>query len=111
MRLRALPASLAVALVVAGSATAGVRISAVDTSGYPEVRLTVVAPVGSGSPVLHENGIPALGLQSANLAGEKSVVLAVDRSESMAGKSLAAAPLAPPALIRPNPSSHPLPQP
>ncbi len=105
MRLRAIPASLAVALVVAGSATAGVRISAVDTSGYPEVRLTVVAPVGSRSPVLHENGIPALGLQSANLAGEKSVVLAVDRSESMAGKSLADATAAARAFIAAKSSS------
>lgn len=89
MSRRALPASIAAALVVAGSATAGVRISGVDTSGYPEVRVTVVTPVGGGRPVLRENGVAVSGLQAANLAGSKSVVLAVDRSQSMAGVSLA----------------------
>ncbi|MDX6473161.1 MAG: tight adherence protein [Gaiellaceae bacterium] len=88
MRWTACPVALAAALAVTGPAAAGVRISGVDTSGYPEVRVTVVAPVGSGRPTLHENGVPVVGLQAANLAGSKSVVLAVDRSQSMAGVSI-----------------------
>jgi tight adherence protein B len=82
------PVSIAAALAVAGSAVAGVRSSGVDTSGYPEVRVTVVAPAGSGRPALSEGGVAVAGLQAANLAGSKSVVLAVDRSQSMAGASI-----------------------
>jgi tight adherence protein B len=88
MRWTAGPVALAAALAVTAPAAAGVRISGVDTSGYPEVRVTVVAPVGSGHPSLRENGVPVVGLQAANLAGSKSVVLAVDRSQSMAGVSI-----------------------
>ena len=75
-------------LVLAPVAAAGVRISGVDTSGYPEVRVTVVAPAGAAQPQLGENGLPAAGLQAVNLGRAKSVVLAVDRSQSMAGASL-----------------------
>ena len=75
-----------VALVVASPAVAGVRISGVDTSGYPEVRLTIVAPV---QPYVRENGVPVVGAQTENLGRAKSVVLAVDRSQSMRGQSLA----------------------
>ncbi|HVA31380.1 MAG TPA: VWA domain-containing protein, partial [Gaiellaceae bacterium] len=89
MRRGALVAVIAGALVSVGAASAGVRISGVDTSGYPEVRVTVVAPIGSNAPTLLEDGVPVTGLQAANLAGAKSVVLAVDRSQSMAGTSLA----------------------
>jgi tight adherence protein B len=79
------------ALVLAPAAAAadtGVRITGVDTSGYPEVRVTVVAPSGAAQPRLGENGLPAAGLQAVNLGRAKSVVLAVDRSQSMAGASL-----------------------
>jgi tight adherence protein B len=75
-----------VALVVASPAVAGVRISGVDTSAYPEVRLTIVAPT---QPYVRENGAPVVGAQTANLGRAKSVVLAVDRSQSMRGRSLA----------------------
>ena len=64
------------------------RIVGVDTSGYPEVRVTVVAPTGAAQPQLRENGLPVTGLQAVNLGRAKSVVLAVDRSQSMAGASL-----------------------
>jgi tight adherence protein B len=60
----------------------------VDTSAYPEVRVTVVAPTGAAQPQLRENGLPTAGLQAVNLGRAKSVVLAVDRSQSMAGASL-----------------------
>ena len=75
-------------LLLAPAAAADVRIGGVDTSGYPEVRVTVVAPAGAAQPRLTENGAPAAGLQAVNLGRAKSVVLAVDRSESMAGASL-----------------------
>lgn len=75
-------------LVLAQAAAAGVRISGVDTAGYPEVAVTVVAPAGAAQPQLFENGRPAAGLQAINLGRLKSVVLAVDRSQSMAGASL-----------------------
>jgi tight adherence protein B len=77
------------ALAAAVPAAAGVRVASVDTSGYPEVRVTVVAPVGSGTPRLTEDGVPATDVQAANLGHAKSIALAVDRSESMRGKSLA----------------------
>jgi tight adherence protein B len=77
-----------IALVVAPAAAAGVRIGGVDTSAYPEVRVTVVAPTGAAQPQLRENGLPTAGLQAVNLGRAKSVVLAVDRSQSMAGASL-----------------------
>ena len=74
-----------VTLTAASPAMAGVRISGVDTSAYPEVRLTIVAPV---QPYVRENGAPVVGAQTANLGQAKSVVLAVDRSQSMRGRSL-----------------------
>jgi tight adherence protein B len=76
-------------LVPVSSAAAGVQITGIDTSGYPEVRVTVVAPPGTGRPTLRENGATVVGLSAANLASSKSVVLAVDRSQSMAGTKLA----------------------
>jgi tight adherence protein B len=52
------------------------------------VRVTVVASAGAARPQLDENGMPAAGLQEVNLGRAKSVVLAVDRSQSMTGASL-----------------------
>ncbi|HET8527410.1 MAG TPA: type II secretion system F family protein [Gaiellaceae bacterium] len=85
---RLVPAIGLAALAVAAPASAGVRIAGVDTSGYPEVRVTVVAPGTTAEPQLRENGLPATDLQTANLARSKSLVLAVDRSQSMTGRSL-----------------------
>ncbi|HUZ98930.1 MAG TPA: type II secretion system F family protein [Gaiellaceae bacterium] len=89
MRLRT-AAVVLVALVAPSTAAAadGVRIVGVDASGYPQVRVTVVSPAGTAQPQLEENGLPAAGLQAVNLGHAKSVVLAVDRSQSMAGASL-----------------------
>jgi tight adherence protein B len=77
------------ALAPAAGASAGVHIASVDAGSYPELRVTVVAPAGSGAPVLTENGVPVAGAQVVNLGRSKSVALAVDRSQSMAGASLA----------------------
>ncbi|TMK24720.1 MAG: VWA domain-containing protein [Actinobacteria bacterium] len=79
---------LALVVAPAAAATGSVRIAGVDTSGYPQVRVTVLAPTGAAQPTLEENGVPATGLQAVNLGRAKSVVLAVDRSQSMAGASL-----------------------
>lgn len=81
-------ATVVLALALAPAAAAGVRISGVDTNGYPQVGVTVVTTAGAGRPQLFENGLPAAGLQEVNLGTAKSVVLAVDRSQSMAGRSL-----------------------
>ncbi len=86
--LRIPPLALA-ALALAAPAAAAVRIGGVDESSYPELRVTVVAPEGSAAPRLTENGLPAVGVTAANLGRAKSVVLAVDRSRSMSGRSLA----------------------
>jgi tight adherence protein B len=76
------------ALVLVPAAAAGVQIGGVDTSGYPEIRVTLVAPADAAQPRLGENGLPVAGLQAVNLGRAKSVVLAIDRSQSMAGASL-----------------------
>jgi tight adherence protein B len=76
------------ALVFAAPAAAGVRITGVDTSGYPELRVTVLAPLGSSRPALDEDGTRVIGGRVVNLGVAKSVVLAVDRSQSMHGRSL-----------------------
>jgi tight adherence protein B len=78
------------ALGVAPSALAGgVRIKGVDTSGFPIVRVTVVAPNGSQEPRLRENGKPVIGLTAANLGQTKTIIAALDRSQSMRGKPMA----------------------
>jgi tight adherence protein B len=81
-------ASLA-ALAAGGHAAGGVQVRGVDASSWPIVRLSVVTPSPSKfAPTLKENGQPVSGLTAQNLGLTKSVVLAVDRSQSMAGSSL-----------------------
>jgi tight adherence protein B len=75
---------------VAASAGARVKLRGVDVSGYPTIRATVVAPSASDqAPTLTENGRKVLDLTAQNLANTKSVVVAVDRSRSMAGQRIA----------------------
>lgn len=89
MRKRWIPPAFVLAALVAVPATAaGVRIRSVDTSAYPQVRVTVVTSGGTSAPRLDEDGGPAAGLRAVNLAAAKSIVLAVDRSRSMAGAKL-----------------------
>jgi tight adherence protein B len=85
---KALVAAVVVALCAAGSAAAATHIGGIDTSGYPTIRVAVVAPLGSAAPTIRENGFPVVGMSAVNLGQGKSVVLAVDRSQSMAGRSL-----------------------
>lgn len=92
MRRRSLTAALTALALAAPAAGAArgpiVRISGIDTSAYPQVQLTVVASRGGQAPALTENGLPVAGLEAVNLGQAKSVVIAIDRSESMAGASL-----------------------
>jgi len=87
-RLRLVPLALA-ALVVAPAASAAVRIQSVDTSSFPAVRLTVVAPLNAVTPRLTENAAPVAGYSAVNLGGQKAIVLALDRSQSMLGRPFA----------------------
>ena len=47
---RALFAAFAVCAVLVPSAGAAPRISALDTSSFPELRVTIVAPLGAKAP-------------------------------------------------------------
>ena len=105
---RILAAACVIAAIVpaASAAATSARITAVDTSGYPTVRATLVTPrpVAKLLP-LTENGNAVAGYEAANLGRQKSVVLAVDRSQSMLGKALADATAAARAFIRTKPRS------
>ncbi|MGD0167360.1 MAG: type II secretion system F family protein [Gaiellaceae bacterium] len=78
------------ALAFPPGAGSSVEIRGLDASAYPTVRLTAVSsrPV-SVTPALAENGQPVVGLQAQNLGQAKAVELVLDRSQSMAGRSLA----------------------
>ena len=90
--LRILVLLAVVALLVPLSADASITLRGVDASGYPTIRATLVAPVASDqAPTLSENGRKVVDLNLQNLASSKSVVVAVDRSQSMTGDRLAAA--------------------
>jgi tight adherence protein B len=81
-------AIIVLALPAAGSAA--VQLRGVDASAYPTIRASVVTSKPSSSaPIVTENGQAVVALQAINLAREKSVVLAIDRSQSMKGKPLA----------------------
>jgi tight adherence protein B len=65
-------------------------VKGVDTSAYPQIRVSVVtSELTPSAPSLAENGygVPLAGAQ--NLGEAKSVVLAIDRSQSMKGGPLA----------------------
>jgi len=101
---RVLLAACVVAAALPGiAAAAGPRLS-VDTSDYPTVRATVVTPTPVGRvPELTENGENVVGLRYSNLGRQKSVVLVVDRSQSMRGQALADATAAAGRFVRTKP--------
>jgi tight adherence protein B len=90
--LRIPPLALAAVAMLAAASTASgagpVRVVGIDTGGYPELRVTVVAPPGSARPTLREDGAVVTGLEAHNLGRAKSVVLLIDRSQSMSGRPL-----------------------
>jgi tight adherence protein B len=92
-RLRlAVPLLLLILFALPASGLAGVQLRGVDTNAYPTVRASVVSSAGaSPAPTLRENGSPVVALQMQNLGAAKAIVLAIDRSQSMAGAPLRAA--------------------
>jgi tight adherence protein B len=75
-------------LALAATSSASVLLRGVDVGAYPTVRATVVtSQVSNVPPTLTENGNGVVGLTARNLGHAKSVVLAIDRSRSMAGRS------------------------
>jgi tight adherence protein B len=87
---RTLIALTVVALLAPVAASASVTLRQVDSSGYPTIRATVVAPVASDqAPTLTEDGRQVVDLTAVNLASSKSLVVAIDRSRSMAGSQFA----------------------
>ncbi|MDQ4029655.1 MAG: VWA domain-containing protein [Actinomycetota bacterium] len=83
MRIAAFVATLA----LAAPATAAAEIRRVDATSYPKLRVVVVSP-SVAAPRLFEDGKPVAGLEAENLGRAKSVVLAIDRSQSMRGTAL-----------------------
>ena len=79
-----------IALLFPASATAGVRIANVDSSALPTIGVTVVtSSPSSRTPRVTENGTAVADLSAQNLGNGESVMLAVDRSQSMHGRALA----------------------
>jgi tight adherence protein B len=67
-----------------------VLVRGLDAGAYPLLRLTVVTSTPSAKPpMVAEEGLPVAALSAENLGRAKSVVLAIDRSRSMAGRPLA----------------------
>jgi len=85
----ALATLVALALCPAVFAGGSVRIAGVDVGTYPDVAVTVVAPLRSRQPTLKENGTPVDVLSAVDLGRAKNVVLAVDASQSMRGRAIA----------------------
>jgi tight adherence protein B len=106
-RVRLILAGLAITVLATPAATsAAVQLRLVDASAYPTIRGSVVTSKPSSTPpVVTENGRSVIALQATNLARAKSVVLAIDRSQSMKGKPLAEAVAAARAFIRAKPRS------
>jgi tight adherence protein B len=79
----------AMMLWLATGAHAGVNIRSVNTQQYPSVGMSLVtSSAGTGQPRVSENGVPVQGLQAVNLGRSTTVLLAIDRSRSMAGQSI-----------------------
>jgi tight adherence protein B len=96
--------ALAAAFLFAGAASAGVELKGVDASAYPTIRASVVTSTPTSKPPrLLENGRPVSALLAENLGRTKSVVLAVDRSQSMKGKPFRDAVAAAHAFLRTKP--------
>jgi tight adherence protein B len=106
MRRAAVAAAIAAALTLTATASGAVRLKGLDASAYPTVRATVVTSNAlAAPPTLTENGRPVAGLLAKNLGRSKSVVLAVDRSQSMRGKALGDASAAARAFVRAKPQA------
>jgi tight adherence protein B len=100
---RVLLAVLAALILVPAAFAAG-EVKSVDTTAFPRVTVTVVAPSTTAvAPSLTQNGGPVAGLTAVNVGASKSVVIAIDRSASMNGPALAQATAAARAFIAAKP--------
>jgi tight adherence protein B len=91
-RIGAVPALLLAAalLTLAPAAQAAVKVSGLDAGAYPLIKVTAVTSKRTARPpVVLENGRRVTLSSAQNLGRAKTVVLAVDRSQSMKGKPLA----------------------
>jgi tight adherence protein B len=89
------------ALSAVAPAAAGVRVSGLDATSYPRVRITLVSSVPvSRAPRVTENGFAVSSMHAENLSRAKSVALWVDRSQSMKGQPFANAVAAAQAFLR-----------
>jgi tight adherence protein B len=105
-RLLLLAAGLVALAAPAAAAAAEITLKSPGAGTYPEVVVTAVTSKRSSRPpALEEGGIPVAGLEAENLGRAKSVVLAVDRSQSMRGQALADASAAARAFIAAKPLS------
>jgi tight adherence protein B len=94
----------AMMLWFATGAHAGVHVRNVNTAKYPSVSLSVVtSSADSGAPRVWENGLLVNGLQAVNLGRSTTVLLAIDRSRSMAGRSIKDATAAADAFVKTKP--------
>lgn len=77
------------AFAPAAVSAAGVKVAGADAQGYPHLVVNVVTsqPVAT-PPRLTENGVPVAGLEAVNLGAAKSVVVAIDNSQSMSGHAI-----------------------
>jgi tight adherence protein B len=71
----------------AHAAPAPVQIRHVDFTSFPQVRVTVVTSAGA-RPLLFENGRGAAFSRARQLGSAEALMLAVDKSASMAGRPL-----------------------
>ena len=93
------------ACLVVPAAQAGVAVKGVDTSTFPVVRVSVLTSEPSRShPTLIENGLSVPLTRAENLGRAKSVVLAIDHSQSMRGEPLARAVAAARAFVAQKPA-------
>jgi tight adherence protein B len=86
---------VALSLVAAAAGAApgtAVNIAGFDSADYPHVIVNVItAKPSAAAPRLTENGAGVSGFDAVNLGAAKSVVVAIDSSRSMQGKSLSSA--------------------
>ena len=106
---RAFTLALTAATILLWAATgakAGIVVRHVNTSTYPSFSLSVVTDTPStAKPRLFENDVLVSGATATNLGSAASVVLAVDRSRSMAGPSIADASAAADAFVTTKPAA------
>jgi tight adherence protein B len=94
----------AMLLWLATGAKAGVVVRSVNTNAYPRVAVSVVTgSASSRTPRVWENGMLITGANAVNLGSSATVVLAIDRSRSMAGRSIADAASAADTFVRTKP--------